>query len=383
MNNYSNDFESFDGKIWLNAASEGPLPKVSNQALQEAIIWKSKPYLLDIPKFVDVPLALKSSIARLIHVDSKEVVLGNSATYGIEILANGIPLNPGDEVLLMRNDFPSDILPWLGLTKKGVIVKQLAAKHLVLSPDELSQQISSRTKVVCLPHVHTFTGLNLQAEKMAALCRANNIIFILNITQSAGTREIDLSQMDVDAAVCAGYKWLLGPYGTGFCWIKTELRERLELYRAYWPAALSETELHSSGDIQYHEIKTARKYDIYGTANFFNFVPFRSSIDYLLQIGLDRVAEHNGQLIDILLDRLDGAEFELISEKDKKQRSNLLVLSHKNKNNNAKIHQYLKDRGIYTAFWKNNIRLTPHIYNTADEMTATAEALNATAKKNC
>jgi len=120
MRDHSKDFAIEPGQAWLNAASEGPIPKTAAAALQEAVGWKLSPRLLTIPKFQQVPLELKKAIGRLVHVPSDEVILGNSATYGVHVLANGLGLNSGDEVLLMQNDFPSDILPWLHLKKKAL-----------------------------------------------------------------------------------------------------------------------------------------------------------------------------------------------------------------------------------------------------------------------
>src|SRR3989338_3304937 len=167
---YRKDFASFEGNIWLNSASEGALPLVSARALQDAVEWKSKPYLLTIPKFIAAQKDLKESISRLINVPYRDVILGNSASHGLHILANGIPWKAGDEVLLMRNDFPADILPWLALEHKGVKVRQLKPRDRVLEPDELEEDITKQTRLVCLPHGHTFSGVILDIRRFAEIC---------------------------------------------------------------------------------------------------------------------------------------------------------------------------------------------------------------------
>src|SRR5665213_1942020 len=123
--NYTNDFSLNPQHTWLNVASEGPLPKIANESLQEAIGWKSAPHLLTISKFQQVPHQLKTTIAVLLHVDKDDVILGNSATYGLHLLANGLEFKTGDEIILLQNDFPTDILPWLSLQDKGIVVHQL------------------------------------------------------------------------------------------------------------------------------------------------------------------------------------------------------------------------------------------------------------------
>ncbi len=375
MNNIEKEFASFDGRIWLNAASEGPLPLIAAQVLADAVEWKSKPYLLDIPKFVSTQKGLKDSIGRLIGVPYRDVILGNSASYGLHILANGIQWKQGDEIIVMQNDFPADILPWLALEEKGVVIQQVKARKQVIQPDELLENCTDRTRLLCIPHVHTFTGIMLDVKRFSEICKEKGIIYVLNITQSVGTMPIDLSQLDVDAVVSAGYKWLCGPYGTGFCWIKPELRDQLSLNRAYWPAVLSEEDLKKDDVLTARDFKTARKYDIFGTANFFNFVPFKAAIDFWLKIGLEQVRVHHDLLIDTFLSQLNFDHYDLISPREGDQRSSLVFFSHRDKSRNEQIFKNLTEQGIHTAFWKGNIRVAPHAYNTEEQMSKVAQVL--------
>jgi cysteine desulfurase / selenocysteine lyase len=376
MRNYKEDFASFEGKIWLNAASEGPLPLAAAESLQQCVEWKSKPYRLDIPKFNSVPKELKKSIGRLIGVKDKDVILSNSASYGLHILSNGISWREGDEILLMQNDFPSDILPWLALERKGVKVIQIPPEEKILYPNELLENITVNTRLFCISHVHTFTGFTLEIEKFAEICKDRGIIFVLNLSQSVGTRPVDISSFPVDAVVCAGYKWLCGPYATGFCWIKPELRNELHLNQAYWGSLLSAEELTREGPLTLKDLKTARKYDVFCPANFFNFVPFKTAIDYWLEVGVDNVHAYHNELIDKLVNWLNGRHYDLISPKEGRLRSSLVVLSHKNKDRNKKIFKDLTGQGIYAALWKGNLRIAPHIYNTEEEIEQLVQALD-------
>jgi cysteine desulfurase/selenocysteine lyase len=375
---FKKDFLDFEGKIWLNAASEGPLPKVSIAALEESIVWKAKPYLLDNLKFATIPRSLKESIAKLIHVDSKDVILGNSASYGIHILANGFPWEKDDEIIVMQNDFPTDIVPWLALEKRGVKVIQVKPKGIVLEPEDFLENITEKTRLVCVPHVHTFSGYVLQIDKIAQICRKKNIVCVVNISQSAGSMPVDVSSWNVDAVVCAGYKWLLGPYGTGFLWMTQNLRERLEYNQAYWISVCSDEDLANEDALKLHDVKTSRKFDIFATANFFNFVPFRASIDYLTNlVGLSDVFIYNQELIDIFINHLNRDQFNLISPDKGTRRSSLIFISHKDPNRNKAIFKHLTDSHIHTAFWKGNIRISPHLYNTEEDMLKLCSVLHS------
>lgn len=377
---YTKDFSLKPPHVWLNVASEGPLPKKANEALQEAIEWKSAVHLLTVAKFQQVPLKLKETIARLIHVDKDDVILGNSATYGLHLLSNGLEFKAGDEIILLQNDFPTDILPWLSLQQKGVIVHQLKAADHILTPDVIKIAITRRTKLVCLPLIHSFTGFKHDAKAIGQICRSQDVLFVLNLSQAAGAFEIDLSQWEVDALVCAGYKWLLGPYGTGFCWIRKQVREQLNYPQNYWISLMDEASLNAEGPLNLKDDHSARRYDVFGTANFFNYVPWRASIEYLLSIGLDRVHQHNQALVDQLVDGLEGS-FDLISPRKVKERTNIVVFSHKDPSRNSRLFEFLKTQGFYLALWKNKLRASPHIYNTPQQIESLLFNLNRYAEK--
>ncbi|MFI5206110.1 MAG: aminotransferase class V-fold PLP-dependent enzyme, partial [Candidatus Paceibacterales bacterium] len=193
--------------------------------------------------------------------------------------------------------------------------------------------------------------------------------------------EIDVSQWEVDAVVSAGYKWLLGPYGPGFCWIRKEVRQQLEYFQNYWIALMDEAALRADGPIHLKEDHSARRYDVFGTANFFNYVPWKASIDYLVKIGLDKVDQHNQMLVDQIVDGLDQKYFELLSPRPKKERTNIAVFSCKDASQNPHLFGFLKDKGFYLALWRNKLRVSPHIYNTPQEMESLCRSLEKYASK--
>lgn len=381
MRDYSQDFAIVPGQAWLNAASEGPIPKMAAAALQEAVGWKLSPDRLTIPKFQQVPLELKKSIAALVHAPADEIILGNSATYGVHLLANGLPLKSGDEIVLMRNDFPSDILPWLHLKKKGVVVHQVKGAGEALTVAEVRAALDPHTKVVCLPYVHTFSGRQLDIVAIGRLCREYGILFIVNMSQAIGAFEVDISSLPIDAVVCAGYKWLLGPYGTGFCWIKSNVRRRLDYPQAYWIALMDEQTLSSTDELALKEEDSARRYDVFATANFFNYVPWQASVGYLSGIGMDKVHAHNQGLVDMIVDGLDKKRFECVSPAAKGERTNIVVFSHKDKARNAEVFSYLKEHGVHGALWKGYLRFAPHIYNTKGDIERSVSALYESDRK--
>lgn len=368
MSDYTKDFALAPGHVWLNAASEGPLPKVAAEALQEALSWKMSPHLLTIPKFFQVPLDLKKTLAALIRVRPEDIILGNSTTYGLHLLANGLPLKSGDEVIVMRNDFPSDVLPWLHLKERGVEVRQIQGQGLVLSPEDVLQAITPATRVVCLPSIHSFSGLPLDLVEIGQICRRYGILFIANMSQSVGAFETDVGKMPVDAVVCAGYKWLLGPYATGFCWMSEEVRHKLTYPQAYWAALMDASSLNSTGEIQLPQTRSSARYDVFAAANFFNTVPWKASVEYVMKIGVAEVSRHNAGLVRRFIDGLDGGRYRCLVPKDIAGRSSIVVFSCLDPQRNSRVHAFLNSQGVHTAFWKGNVRVSPHIYNREEDI---------------
>jgi cysteine desulfurase / selenocysteine lyase len=135
---FRREFEFQEGHVWLNTAHQGRLPRRAALAVAEAVQWKLHPEMLATPeRFSEVPSRLRRALARVLGAHEDEIVLANSASYGLHLVANGLELGPGDEVVVAANDFPSDILPWLLLRDRGVRVRMLQPQDEVLTPDEV------------------------------------------------------------------------------------------------------------------------------------------------------------------------------------------------------------------------------------------------------
>jgi cysteine desulfurase / selenocysteine lyase len=376
--NASLDFGPFEEHVWLNCANQGPLPHVAAEEAQEAIHWKTAPHHLKDEVFREVPLRLKRVLGRLIDAPADEIILGNSASYSLHLLANGIRWQVGDEVLLVKNDFPTDILPWLALKKKGVRVCLIEPRRYVLQPDELQEYIHQSTKLLCLTWVHSFNGYAVDVAGLGEVCRANGVTFVLNGSQALGTRPFRISDASVDALIGVGSKWLCGPYGTGFCWMRSELRESLNYNQAYWLEILSAEDLQKEQqEYKWRSDPDARKYDVFGTANFFNFKPWAAAIEYLLEQGIEYIEEYNTQLVSQLIEGLNPEKYDLLSPRAGDSRSTLVFISHKQSSRNSQVYQALERERINIAFRLGKLRFSPHLYNTNEDIDRALSVLNS------
>ena len=381
VENACDDFGPFDGRIWLNCAHQGPLPRVAVEAAQEALSWKVAPHRIADDAFNSVPQRLKKALGQLVNAPAEDIILGNSTSYGLHLLANGIPWRQGDEVLLVEGDFPANILPWLGLRKTGIVVRLIQPRNALLQASELQENFNERTRLFCMSWVNSFTGHAADIQSLGEVCRASNVLFVVNGSQAIGTRPLNVATVPIDAVTSCGFKWLCGPYGTGFCWIRPGLRDSLEYNQAYWLTMQSGRELNlmREREITIRNDLGASAYDVFCTANFFNFMPWIASVEYLLKQVIEQIETYNATLLSRFVDGLDSRKYELISPREGAARSTLAVTTHRQPERNIELHHALKNVGIEVAMREGNLRLSPHLYNRAEEIDRALSVLNAAA----
>jgi selenocysteine lyase/cysteine desulfurase len=371
---FRREFELQESSVWLNTAHQGRLPRRAALALAEAVRWKLHPEMLATSeRFSEVPSRLRRALARMLGAREGDVVLANSASYGLHLVANGLDLGPGDEVVVAANDFPSDILPWLLLRDRGVTVRMIEPQDEVLTPDEVQAALTHRTRVVCLTWVHSFSGRVVDLDGVGRACRSHGAWFVVNGSQAVGAMPIDVQALPIDALVSAGFKWLCGPYGTGVCWLRPELFDVLRPTKLSWLSALSADDLAApSLDLESITPRRTGRLDVFGTANFFNHVPFTAALELLLELGIDEVAAYVDGLVVGLLAGIDRARFRPVSGEE--VRSPLVVVEPL-REASGEVFERLAAAGVHVAHRRGRIRISPHLYNTSDEINRALELL--------
>ena len=374
-NPYAADFGPFNGRVWLNTAHQGPLPRVAVEAAKAALEQKARPHLLRDEDFFEVPRRLRMALGKLIDAPPEDIILGNSTSYGLDLLANGMQWCGGDEVLLVDGDFPADVFPWTPLRSQGVTVRFIEASAGQIAPQELARQITPRTRLFCTSWVNSFTGRAIDVDGIGRVCKKNSVIFALNASQGLGARVLDVQSSPLDAVTCCGFKWLCGPYATGFCWLAPRVRESLTIRHAYWLTMQAGKALDQMRDYSLRNDLGARVWDVFCTANFLNFVPWTRAIEYLLQAGPTNVAEYDQQLVTQLLQDLDEDRFELISARKGLERSTLIVIRPCKSETVTAWHRRLSAGGFDIAVREGNLRISPHLHNSRGEVAGLIEAL--------
>lgn len=372
---YAADFGPFDGRVWLDAAHQGPLPRVAAEAARHAVEQKVAPYRIPDEAFVDEPHQLRVALAQLIGAAAADIVIGNSASYGLDLVARAFPWKAGDEILLVEGEFPATVFPWRVLEHQGVVLRFLRAREGdAPDPAEVEAAITPNTRVVCTSWVNSFTGHAIDVEAVGGVCRAAGVVFVLNASQALGARILDVSRVPVDVVVCCGYKWLLGPYGTGFSWITPALRETFTPPHAYWlPNVWGQ-----AGTMKTYTTRSdlgARAYDVFCPANFLNVMPWTRAVEYLLSATPRAVEAHTQRLVERLVANLDADRYTLVSPAAGPRRSTLVVLRSATSVSAASLHIALRKAGVDTALREDAVRLSPHLYNTPGDIDRALEVL--------
>lgn len=227
-------FGPFHGRIWLNCAHQGPLPAPARAAALEAVAAKTAPAAIRDEDFFETPAKLRQTLARLIGAKPEDVLLANSTSYTLNVIAEGLRLRPGDEVICVDGDFPATIVPWLPLKRRGVEVRLVGTGDGQIDADEVAAALTPKTRVVCMSWVYSFFGHAIDVDAIGRVCHDRGVWFVVNGSQAVGARPLDVAQTAIDALACCGFKWLCGPYATGFGWISEALRAELDYPQPHW-----------------------------------------------------------------------------------------------------------------------------------------------------
>jgi cysteine desulfurase/selenocysteine lyase len=372
----ASQFGPFDGRAWLNTAHQGPLPRAAVEASSHAAALKAAPHRIGDADFSAVPERLRALLGQLVGSPAEQIVLGNSTSHGLHLIANGLPWADGDEVLVIEGDYPATVLPWQRLEGQGVRVRSLRPAGGPLTAGELAGAIGPRTRLLAVTWVDSFTGRALDLQALGAACRRAGVLLVVNASQALGARPVDVQATPVDAVVSCGYKWLCGPYGTGFTWLHPELLRRLRPQQAYWLAMQSGRGLDHMRDTEIRDDLGVRAFDVFCPASFATTLPWIASLELLLDTGIPAIADRDQQLADRLIQGLDSDQYNLISPAAGPSRSTLIVLS-RTDGSTRQRHQQLTAAGLDTAFREGNVRLSVHLFNTAEQVDRVLDILHA------
>lgn len=327
---------------------------------------KEKFQALDTSSFISrrCPRAL---LAKLIGGSEDEICYAPNTSYGINVAANGLPLVSGKNVVLWELEFPGNIYPWLRQRSRGVEIRWLRDK--VFDVSKLEKLVDDETVVVPVSHVNWMNGYRPDLKQISEIVHKFGGYLFVDATQSAGAMQIDVKRMGIDILACAFYKWLLGPSGAGFLYVRRDLMEQLASPFIGWNA------VKNTGPPSYvfnpKEIvpqDDARRY-LPGSMSPIPFLGAGVSLKMLLDVGINIIEDRILDLTDELTRGLNNLGLDVISPHERSYRGGIVNF---NVANAAEISErLLKKRILVSARSQEGtggIRVSPHFYNTEKEI---------------
>ncbi|MGB9765425.1 MAG: aminotransferase class V-fold PLP-dependent enzyme [Candidatus Saccharicenans sp.] len=323
----------------------------------------------------------RSRVAKFINCQDKEVALTHNVTEGINIIAQGFKMKPGDEVILTNHEHAGNAIPWYTRARRDKIVVKIAplGRDAEETLNNIDRAITKKTRIISVPHMTCTNGQILPAKEIVKLAHSKRIPVLLDGAHPPGMFKVDVKDLDCDFYATCGHKFLLGPKGCGFLFIKEEAFDRVEPIMtgggsdAGWD--------YKSGLKGWNP--TAHRYD-YGTQSAALYYGLMASLDFVDGIGIDNITRRDRALATKLMEGLRQIpQVEILTPWEEKSRCALVGFRLKNmpydKFQNWLMERYLiRIRGVGEG-GLNSLRVTTHIYNTFDEVELLLKAVKEAA----
>jgi selenocysteine lyase/cysteine desulfurase len=365
---YADRFAPPEGVSYLDCASQGPIPLAASRAGREALALKERPWKITSAVYVAAVAEVRALAARLLGAREEAVALTTGAGAAVNVVARGLELAEGDELLLARNEFPVNDLPWRWLARRGVGLRFAEPDHPsgAVSAAKLAAEIGPATRVVAFSHVSYLHGGRIDPGPVVEAARRVGALTVVDGSQAAGALPFDFGASGVDVYTASGYKYLLGPYGTALALFSPQALDRLGVGDVnWWSVKGAEDFEHPPAAV---ELKPgAHRHDAHEPAAFFNLLPFAESLRLLLEVGPAAVQAHARALMDELLARLPEG-FEPASPLAPEQRSHLLCFRGLSAEATVRAHRRLLAAQVVTSLRGGRIRVAPHLYTTRADL---------------
>lgn len=366
------EFSHLTDSVYLNAASVGPLPERARTAVEEHNLKRARIHELGEAEFLEPLQKAREAAARLIGARPEAIALGGNTSYGINLAALSLPVERGTTALTTDREFPANVYPWMERDDFRLEMVPTRGRGI---PDEdalLERLDRGDVSIVTLSAVQFTSGFRADLRRIGEACRARGVFLVVDAIQALGQIPVDVNEMRIDVLATGGHKWLLSPFGTGFAYVREDLIPRMEPRVVGWTGMAASANLESLLDYRWAFHDDARRFEI-GTLPVQDFAGFASALDLLLEVGVDAVEIHVGELLRPLEDFLtERPEMEILSERTGHSRSGILAFRPPEP---EALHRSLLEAGIVCALREGSIRIAPHLYNTAVEIERVMEVI--------
>lgn len=361
------------GVVFMNAASTGPSPRRSVEAQIDFVRRRAAPHLVDFDAQFGTLDRCRRLLSTLIGARPDDIALTTNTGAGINLAAWGLPLGTGDEVVVLDGEFPANMYPWLAAAKaRGYAVHVVALVGGL--PDEaaiVSALDRARVRVLAVSWVGFSSGARLDLDSLGTACRARGITFVVDGMQALGALGLDVRKTPIDMLACGGQKWLLGPWGTGFVYVRPEVMESITPQPVSWMGVRDSDDFSRLVTYDLTWRANARRFEQV-TLPYQDFAGLAASLELLSDTGWSAIASHIHAAAHALLDGAVTHGIPLVTPLAchagvaSIRPANALTMS-----------ANLKEANVIHSVREGTIRLAPHCYTRQEDIARTLEVLTA------
>jgi cysteine desulfurase / selenocysteine lyase len=355
---------------FLDHAAVAAPPRDCADAVAEYARDLSENGIAVVGKWFDRVQQVRHRAATLLNADPLDVCFLNSTTHGIGIVAEGFPWQPGDNLITAAEEYPSNQYPWMNLRDRGVEVRAVPSRGNRVAIDDLRNAMDSRTRLLAISSVEFSSGYRNDLVSLGELCRQRDIFFFVDAIQSLGIFPMDVQHLPVDALAADSHKWLLGPEGAGIGYIRRDWANRMRATGVGWNSVVQPLEFST---IDFRLKPHAGKWEG-GTLNIAGIVGMGESLRLLLDAGIGAIGERILELTERVCEVARKRGCEIFSSRDSGEASGIVSLLTPGRDPKA-VMAKCRDAGIIVNVRGGRLRVSPHAYNTVDEIDRFGESL--------
>ena len=359
-------------RIYLNTSTIGITPRSVLDSIYSHMEGCEK--IGDIGHSTKLWQDVKAGIALLLNCNDTEVALTRNTTEGVNIVCNGLSFNQGDEIITSTHEHVGNTIPWIIRSKRDKLRIRTfePSKESKETLERIAGLIGPRTRAISLPHVSCASGQILPVEAIGNLVKNQQIFYFVDGAQAVGNIPVNVDSIGCHGYAASGHKWLCGPNGTGFLYIRKNMLESVD---AHHVGAYSNIGDFSLRNCKASLINSAQRYE-YGTINTSLIHGLNSTINFWFEIDHTKVWAQNKQLTNFFrLGLLDiGAEVITPTESSSILTFKFSGLHYEDLQQKLWKEHKIRLRGIYEGNF-DALRASIHIYNSCDEIRRVLQAL--------
>src|SRR6202023_568684 len=366
---WKDEWYPIEDATYLNFAAHAAIPRVALDAVQASVAAKRRPHIVDDQSFFSVARSLRQTLATLIGASQDDIALTSGAGAGLATIAYALKWSAGDEVIIAGGEFPAHYATWKPMEAREAIKVQIThPQGQFMQAGDLIAAMTPRTRVVSVSHVRFDDGSMLEVSSLAAACKRNGTLLVLDVSQSCGAIPMNVRSLGADFIVCAGYKYLLSPWGTGFLWTRKENLDSLRPGPYNW---LSQG-VESFARLNYVDPEpapTLSRWDSAEAASIYNFnlTVMEASAKFVLDASPALIRDHNQALIDYFFERLPEG-YRLASPRQASLRGVFGCIEAGSRGDTEFLYQTLRDERFVVALREGKIRVAPHLLNSTQDI---------------